>query len=353
MGEDEAFLAVVRAHPADDMPRLVYADWLDERGDPRGDFLRLESQLRRIPEADPSYRGLQQQLGAVGQSLDRGWVAAVCRVPIEFAGVAMTSATWVTPLSPWGVTAGGVTDIGGYRESNEDLMVFDPARPIAVVLDGMGGRPAGERSASAGGHALRLALAGGPAAGESIEAHVGRSLRAASDAVHALGSDPDLRGAGAVAVLAVLHRGRVFVSWAGDAMAYRVFGDAVEPLTWKHDFRTLVCRRTGMSEEEARQQLWRNVLVHYLGAELPDPVEVPSFTPGPRDRLVLATDGVHGLIEPPDLLAACRRHPGALACAEHLVSCALGRGSRDNATCVVIAFDGPPVGESEAGTEGA
>jgi uncharacterized protein (TIGR02996 family) len=35
-----AFVAAIRANPGVETLRLVYADWLDERGDPRGEFLR-------------------------------------------------------------------------------------------------------------------------------------------------------------------------------------------------------------------------------------------------------------------------------------------------------------------------
>jgi uncharacterized protein (TIGR02996 family) len=39
--EELALLAAIHAEPRDDMPRLVYADWLDEHDDPRGEFIRL------------------------------------------------------------------------------------------------------------------------------------------------------------------------------------------------------------------------------------------------------------------------------------------------------------------------
>src|SRR5213078_1683780 len=42
-----AFLRAIRAAPDDDLPRLVYADYLDERGDPRGEFIRLQCELAR------------------------------------------------------------------------------------------------------------------------------------------------------------------------------------------------------------------------------------------------------------------------------------------------------------------
>ena len=44
-----AFLDSLIASPKDAAPWLVYADWLDERGDPRGEYLRLVHDLARSP----------------------------------------------------------------------------------------------------------------------------------------------------------------------------------------------------------------------------------------------------------------------------------------------------------------
>jgi len=38
--DEYGFVAAVLASPLDDLPKLVYADWLDEHNDPRGQFLR-------------------------------------------------------------------------------------------------------------------------------------------------------------------------------------------------------------------------------------------------------------------------------------------------------------------------
>jgi uncharacterized protein (TIGR02996 family) len=40
--DDDAFIRTIVDHPGHDLPRLVYADWLDDRNDPRGPFLRAE-----------------------------------------------------------------------------------------------------------------------------------------------------------------------------------------------------------------------------------------------------------------------------------------------------------------------
>lgn len=48
--DDEAsFLRAIAAQPEDDAPRLVYADWLTERGDARGELIQL--QLEKKPSA--------------------------------------------------------------------------------------------------------------------------------------------------------------------------------------------------------------------------------------------------------------------------------------------------------------
>ena len=50
MSLETAFLAAILERPEDDFPRLVYADWLDENGDPaRAEFIRLQLQLAREP----------------------------------------------------------------------------------------------------------------------------------------------------------------------------------------------------------------------------------------------------------------------------------------------------------------
>ena len=51
--ESPAFLAAIAANPDDDLPRLVYADWLDENGDPdRAEFIRIQIELAKLPGHD-------------------------------------------------------------------------------------------------------------------------------------------------------------------------------------------------------------------------------------------------------------------------------------------------------------
>ena len=48
MTDGDALLAAIRVHPDEDVPRLAYADWLDENGQPeRAAFIRVQVELAR------------------------------------------------------------------------------------------------------------------------------------------------------------------------------------------------------------------------------------------------------------------------------------------------------------------
>jgi len=83
MTHDQAFLQAIIDVPDDDSLRLIYADWLEEQGDLRGKFLRIECRLRGLSEACPEYPLLLQRLAELGGMTDIRWIAATCRVHLE------------------------------------------------------------------------------------------------------------------------------------------------------------------------------------------------------------------------------------------------------------------------------
>lgn len=82
------------------------------------------------------------------------------------------------------------------------------------------------------------------------------------------------------------------------------------------------------------------MLYRFLGcSEMTEDAEVRPFHPRAGDRLVLASDGLTGFVTEADLLSGVRNYPDPQRWADRLVEMALERGSRDNVTCVVVAFD--------------
>jgi uncharacterized protein (TIGR02996 family) len=59
--EDDAFLQMIVENPDDDTPRLIYADWLEERGDPRGEFIRLQCQRAAITRHHAEWKDIMDR----------------------------------------------------------------------------------------------------------------------------------------------------------------------------------------------------------------------------------------------------------------------------------------------------
>jgi uncharacterized protein (TIGR02996 family) len=72
---ETAFLRTILASPEDDAPRLVYADWLDENGDPdRAEFIRLQVRLARTDLHDPEWPRLKAVVSQIEQAHHVSWV---------------------------------------------------------------------------------------------------------------------------------------------------------------------------------------------------------------------------------------------------------------------------------------
>jgi uncharacterized protein (TIGR02996 family) len=75
MSKDEPFLRAILSAPEDSALRLIYADWLEERGDPRADYLRLEARLAALPVGDEAARGLRRRMVELRAHLPAPWLA--------------------------------------------------------------------------------------------------------------------------------------------------------------------------------------------------------------------------------------------------------------------------------------
>ncbi|MCU0880450.1 MAG: TIGR02996 domain-containing protein [Pirellulaceae bacterium] len=68
------FIAEIRAHPEDDVPRLVYADFLEEAGDPQAELIRVQVELSRLPPGEPIRRELELREEAILAEYAEAWL---------------------------------------------------------------------------------------------------------------------------------------------------------------------------------------------------------------------------------------------------------------------------------------
>src|SRR5688572_25329619 len=85
MTENEALLAAIVADPDDDLPRLAYADWLEENGNEadrdRAEFIRVQCQLALLPAGDSREKDLHKRQWELFTTHRGTWGAGGPRFP--------------------------------------------------------------------------------------------------------------------------------------------------------------------------------------------------------------------------------------------------------------------------------
>lgn len=81
MPDRESLLAAVYERREDDAPRLVYADWLTDHGDPRGEFVQIQCRLARMSDDDPTRPALQHREQELLTRHEQAWRAELPAMP--------------------------------------------------------------------------------------------------------------------------------------------------------------------------------------------------------------------------------------------------------------------------------
>ncbi|HJZ56459.1 MAG TPA: TIGR02996 domain-containing protein [Gemmataceae bacterium] len=81
--EDRAFIRFILDHPEDWTAWLAYADWLDERDDPRAEYLRAQVELAQSPADDPRRAELELRIRELCGALPPTWVMILDRPNVE------------------------------------------------------------------------------------------------------------------------------------------------------------------------------------------------------------------------------------------------------------------------------
>lgn len=245
---------------------------------------------------------------------------------------------------------GAATDTGSKRKTNEDQYLVAPEFALFAVADGMGGHRAGEvaarlaieeihaslSTASAVRAVERYVASAGLESRRKVLAFLRRAVEQANARIRreAL-ANPEHSGMGTTLDVVWLARDHAFIAHAGDGRVYLARARAVLQLTHDHTLASRPSRlQEGMGMSVAETPTGSGV-TNALG--LSDSVQVDTLFVdlGPRDRLLLCTDGVHGQLDGEHEISELIRSGAPEATARALILRA-GEGGRDNATAVVV-----------------
>jgi uncharacterized protein (TIGR02996 family) len=77
MSDEASFLSAIRTAPTDAALRRVYADWLEERGDPRCELIRVEEEMRQLPVFADRYWQLKPRQKELRRAVASEWLEAM------------------------------------------------------------------------------------------------------------------------------------------------------------------------------------------------------------------------------------------------------------------------------------
>jgi len=241
-----------------------------------------------------------------------------------------------------------LSDVGTTRSHNEDAcghLIESDSTAVVVVADGVGGYEGGEVASSMAVEITLEAWRDSPAAwGAGKRLH--RAVQRANIEVYnrAL-AVPELRGMCTTVTAMAIERGMLSAAHIGDCRLYLLRAGKITQLTKDH---TVIGERVRMgliSEEDARNHPKRSSLQRSLGRELIVSVDLITMALVRDDRLVLCSDGLHGVLRDREIDQITNEGDARSAC-HRLIAAANERGTRDNLTAAVfrvIAHIDPPL----------
>jgi serine/threonine protein phosphatase PrpC len=246
------------------------------------------------------------------------------------------------------VLAAGLTDTGRVRDHNEDHVLLAPDLGLFVVADGMGGHASGQVASAAVAASMRNffeATAGDQLAPSAPEyeglspsaLRLVEAIRKANRDVHEISSQHrEHRGMGST-VVAVHVQGRTAtLAHVGDSRCYRVRDGAITQLTGDHSlFAEWIRAKPDLTEAE-RALLPKNMITRAIGMTADVKVDVQQLELEPGDRLILCTDGLHGMIDDAAIAESVGLDDDLAHACELLVFLANDAGGEDNISVVLI-----------------
>ncbi len=228
-----------------------------------------------------------------------------------------------------------LSDKGCVRSNNEDYCQIEPELGLYLLADGMGGARAGEcASRMAVETVAETILFSGARDSRSLLKAVEEANRRV---IEAAAGDPSLEGMGTTLV-AVLDTGsELSIASVGDSRAYLLNASGLQTIASDQTWVNEVGRPLGIAEEALRTHPMRHVLTMAIGAGSPLTINYYAIRLNPGDMVLLSSDGLHGVLEAPDIERILRR-PGASLeqlCAQ-LIDAAKSHGGPDNVTTVLM-----------------
>ena len=232
------------------------------------------------------------------------------------------------------------------RSANEDSCLVLTSEELAgladglyIVADGMGGRASGAVASRITVDTVHYSFISEMELASDPSEALSNALKAANKAVWAeAASKPELRGMGSTCVAVAVRGDRAFFAHVGDSRIYLMRDGKIRRLTEDHSFVAEKVRSGEITEEQARQSRFRNVITRAIGIEADAQPAVGSVELSEGDVILLCSDGLTGPVPDARIAEILSSLSNPEETCSRLVNAALRAGGSDNVTVIVAAY---------------
>jgi PPM family protein phosphatase len=244
-------------------------------------------------------------------------------------------------MSVHAINYAGLSNTGRQRTSNQDRWGASPDQGLFIVADGVASSSHGDLAAEMVVDRLptylqrHLGSVGldDPTAPERLGAaiaEISKDLRSSG------ANDPELAGATTTVVAVVVVGLRALVGHLGDSRGYLYRGQQLHRLTRDHSLIQALIDVGEVEPEDARGHPSRSVITRHVGMAPPAHPDVATVDLAPRDRMLLSSDGLHGVLDDAVVAQILGSAPDPGAACAALIAAANDGGGPDNITVIVI-----------------
>lgn len=232
-----------------------------------------------------------------------------------------------------------LSDVGLIRHNNEDAWKILKEDQFYVLADGMGGHQAGEVASKETVEQLCYLFQNRADSRQdlaNIQDLIRSLIQEVNGSVYRMSREqPELRGMGTTLCCIYLHPEGLIYGHVGDSRIYRLRNGKLELLTQDHSLLRELIQLGQLSEQQAQDFLYKNIITKAIGTE---PVVEPSVTNSsiePGDMILMCSDGLSDMLSFNEIQEIIAQSPDE-EIAQLLVDKAKQKGGNDNITVILV-----------------
>lgn len=236
------------------------------------------------------------------------------------------------------INACSKTDPGLKRPRNEDVCAADIAHRSFMVADGMGGVAGGEVASALFLETVSETFSAEKALAVEKGMKLVRTtfLLANSKILAHAAKTPSHKGLGCTAELLTLCQDNIVFGHVGDSRTYCFRNGRLDQLTRDHSMVQEQVDLGIITRDQANQSRLRNILTRAVGINPQLIIDISSQQVCPGDIYLLATDGLHGMVDDREILLILAFDAPLSLKAEMLINMANDAGGNDNISVTLL-----------------